>query len=265
MAAASENYIVKPVAKALQVLAYVAEEGRELALTEICYKVRLPKTTVFRYLQTLCAAGLLAYDPVSDRYRTGVRLWALGQMAGRRSVLCEVTLPIMRRLRDRFNETVNLAELDGSEVIYLEMVESRRSLRMQAKIGSHDPAYTTAVGKAMLAFLPPERLPDHLPAALAPRTSGTVSELEALRSQLAEARTRGFALDQGENEEGARCVGAPIFGPGGSVIAGLSVSAPEGRMGGSQEKQIAAALVEAAAEISSRFGLSAEGETSKHA
>lgn len=262
MAAAGENYIVKPVAKALQVLAYVAEEGRELALTEICYAVRLPKTTVFRYLQTLCAAGLLAYDPVSDRYRTGVRLWALGQMAGRRSILCEVALPTMRRLRDRFNETVNLAELDGTEVVYLEMVESRRSLRMQAKVGSHDPAYTTAVGKAMLAFLPPERLLNHLPVALAPRTPGTVTGVEALQEQLAEARACGFALDQGENEEGARCVGAPIFGPGGPVIAGLSLSAPEGRIAGTLEKQIAAALRESATEISSRLGFSAGGAAS---
>ena len=73
----SENYIVKPIAKALQLLEYVVEEGRELALTEISYRTGLPKTTAFRYLQTFCQAGFLSYDPHSDRYRTGVRLWSL--------------------------------------------------------------------------------------------------------------------------------------------------------------------------------------------
>ena len=78
----SEQYIVKPIAKALQLLEYVVEEGRELSLTEIAYRTGLPKTTAFRYLQTFCQAGFLSYDPRSDRYRTGVRLWALAQSKG---------------------------------------------------------------------------------------------------------------------------------------------------------------------------------------
>jgi IclR family acetate operon transcriptional repressor len=248
-----ESYTVKPVAKALQVLEYVAGEGRELTLTEICWKVCQPKTTVFRYLHTLCQAGLLVHDPASDRYRAGVRLWALGQMAGRRSALCEVALPVMKRLRDRFNETVNLAEIDADEIVYLEMVESRRSLRMQAKVGARDPAYCTAVGKAMLALVAPERWEDHLPSRLAARTPATVTSRRALRDQLAHARARGFAWERGENEEGACCVGAPVFAPSGRVIAGLSVSAPEGRMSAPLERQIAQALLDATGEISGKL------------
>jgi IclR family acetate operon transcriptional repressor len=248
-----DNYIVQPVAKALQVLECVAEEGRELALTEICYKVQLPKTTVFRYLHTLRRAGFIAYDPQSDRYRIGVRLWALGQSASSRNVLCTVARPIMKALRDRFNETVNLAELEGREVVYLEIVESRRSLRMQAKIGGSDPAYSTAVGKALLAFLPEADWPEHLPDRWEARTPHTLTSFETLRQELGRVQARGYALDRGENEEGCCCVGAPIFHPGGQVIASLSLSAPESRVPPALESEIARGVVAASQEISARL------------
>ena len=249
------QYIVQPVAKALQVLEFVAEEGRDLSLTEICVHVVMPKTTVFRYLQTLRGAGFVAYDPKSDRYRAGVRLWALGQAAGSRAAVCEAAVPTMRRLRDQFNETVNLAELDGSDVVYLEMVESRRSLRMLAKVGSRDPAFCTAVGKAILSGLPMEKLAGHLPTRLSARTEDTITSLNVLRKEMALYRQQGFATERGENEEGACCIGAPIFFAEGEVIAGLSVSAPASRVTRSKEREIAEAVVTAAATISRELRL----------
>ena len=244
-----EQYIVQPVAKALQVLEYVAGEARDLSLAMICEHTGFPKTTTFRYLQTLRRAGFVSYDPRSDRYRAGVRLWVLGQSAAGRPAVCEVAVPVMKSLRDRFNETVNLAELDGSEVVYVEMVESRRSLRMQAKVGSRDPAYCTSVGKAMLAHVPPERLTEYLPERLMARTHDTITSVGALRRELALVREQGFAIEQGENEEGACCIGAPIFLSEGAVIAGISVSAPASRMTRSLEREVAAAVVESAAAI----------------
>ena len=246
----SEQYIVKPIAKALQLLEYVVEEGRELSLTEIAYRTGLPKTTAFRYLQTFCQAGFLSYDPRSDRYRTGVRLWALAQSKGSQSILREAAMPTMRELRDRFNETINLAELDGQDVVYIEMVESRRSLRMLAKIGSRDPAYCTAVGKAMLAFLEEEER-HHLPPELHSRTSRALIPSTAFEAELKASRERGYALDHGENEEDSRCIGLPIFHPNGKMIAGVSLSAPATRITSALETQIAVALVQASQTISS--------------
>jgi IclR family KDG regulon transcriptional repressor len=248
-----EQYIVQPVAKALQVLEYVAEEGRDLSLAMICEQTGLPKTTTFRYLQTLRRAGFVAYDPKSDRYRAGVRLWVLGQLAASRSAVCDVAIPIMKPLRDKFNETVNLAELDGSDVLYLEMVESRRSLRMQAKVGSRDPAYCTAVGKAMLAYVALDRLQEHLPLRLTSRTHDTITSLTTLRRELATVREQGVAVERGENEDGACCIGAPIFYKEDSVIAAISVSAPASRITRSLEKEISAAVIEAATAIAERL------------
>src|SRR5262245_58807781 len=177
----SNSYIVQPVYKALQVLRCLGDERRELALSEICYRVDLPKTTVFRYLQTLCACGFVTHDPGTDLYRIGLRVWELSQMVHEPLRIRDVALPPMRELRDRFNETVNLGVLDSLDVVYLEIIESRRSLRMQAQLGGRDPVYSTALGKVVLAFMPEGQWATHLPDVLAPRTHRTVTSRAKLR------------------------------------------------------------------------------------
>jgi IclR family acetate operon transcriptional repressor len=250
----SNSYIVQPVFKALQVLRCLGDERRELALSEICYRVDLPKTTVFRYLQTLCACGFVTHDADTDLYRIGLRVWALGQSLQEPLRIRELALPPMRALRDRFNETVNLGVLDGPEVVYLEIIESRRSLRMQAQLGGRDPVYSTALGKAVLAFKPEEQWAAHLPADLAPRTGRTVLSLAKLRQDLALARERGYALDDEENEEGARCIAAPVLNTKGQPIAAISLSAPVTRMGDRLLPKAADAVIEVAAAIAQRLG-----------
>lgn len=250
----SEEYIVKPVYKALQVLRCLGEERRELALSEICFRVGLPKTTVFRYLHTLCACGFVNHDPKTDLYRIGLRMWELSRLPVEPTKIREMALPYLRELRDQFNETANLGVLDKHEVVYLEIVESRRSLRMLAQLGNRDPAYSTALGKSILAFIVDERLVDHLPASFEPRTPNTLITPGALRENLLQTRQQGYALDDEENEEGARCVGAPIFNRQGEPVAAISLSAPAGRVGIRQVLKIAAALIRAGTAISERLG-----------
>ena len=250
----SNNYIVQPVYKALQVLRVLGDERRELALSEICYRVDLPKTTVFRYLQTLCACGFVTHDPETDLYRIGLRGWELGQSVHAPLRVRELALPPMRALRDQFNETVNLGVLDGLDVVYLEIIESRRSLRMQAQLGGRDPIYSTALGKAVLAFLPEDQWQAHLPPDMLPRTRRTVVSHTKLQQALAQARERGFALDDEENEEGARCIAAPIFNHQGHVAAAVSLAAPASRMSDRLLPKVAAAVIQTAGEISRRLG-----------
>jgi DNA-binding IclR family transcriptional regulator len=250
----SNNYIVQPVYKALQVLRCLGDERRELALSEICYHVDLPKTTVFRYLQTLCACGFVTHDPNTDLYRIGLRVWELGQSVHEPLRIREIALPAMRELRDHFNETVNLGVLDGPEVVYLEIIESRRSLRMQALLGGRDPAYSTALGKAVLAFMHEEQWVTHLPAELVPRTERTITSFAKLRQDLAQARESGYALDDEENEDGARCIAAPVFKHLGQVTAAVSLSAPASRLTDRLLPKVAAAVIQTAATISQRLG-----------
>ena len=252
--AQSNDYIVKPVYKALHVLQCIGDEQRKLTLTEISHLARLPKTTVFRYLYTLRECGFVAYDPDSDLYWLGLRIFELAQSVDEQLRIREIAHPFMRKLRDQFNETVNLGLLDGQEVVYLEMIESRRSLRMQARLGSRDPVYSTALGKAILAFLPEERWPQHLPPDLPPRTPHTHTTYSALQQDLRQTRQRGFSLDREENEEGAHCLGAPIFNHLGQVAAALSVSAPASRLAEPLRQQVASAMLKTAAAISRHLG-----------
>lgn len=251
-AGTDQPYLVKPVYKALQVLIALGDEHRPLTLTEICHLVRLPKTTVFRYLQTLAQCGFVKHDRQADMYHLGARLFELGQLAGQQMRIRDVALPVMEELRERFNETVNLGILDGYDVVYVEMAESHHSLRMQATLGSRDPAFSTALGKAMLAYIgDPAR---HLPARMLPRTVYTLHTRGDVMRSLAQVRELGYALDDQENEEGARCVGAPIFEYPGRVAAAISVSAPASRLGRDQVGEVAVAVMAAAAAISRQLG-----------
>jgi DNA-binding IclR family transcriptional regulator len=252
--AANNNYVVKPVDKALHVLTSLAEAGQELSLKEICTRVGLPKTTVFRYLYTLGAHGYVAHNSEADLYRLGPRSWQLGQSAQQYGRLIELALPLMQELRDRFDETVNLGVLNRTDIVYLGMVESRRALRMQATIGGRDPAYSTSLGKAILAFLPESQRPAHLPPTLAPRTAHTLVSTTQLSQDLAVTRQRGYALDNGENEEGACCIGAPVTDAHGHVLAALSISAPASRLPASLVDGVAQPLIEAAATLSQQLG-----------
>lgn len=250
----NEAYIVKPVHKALQVLLFLAQAKRPLTLTEICTHLRMPKTTVFRYLQTFYANGFVAIDADNDQYRLGVRLWELGQLAGANLPVRELAQPLMTELRDRFNETINLGMLDGKEVVYLEMAESRLSLRTQAQTGARDPVYCTGLGKAMLAFLPESQWAQHLPTRLKARTEDTLTTLPALRQDLQATRERGYAIDRGENEGGAYCIAAPIFDGRGRPHAALSLSAPANRLSEQQRQAVVVALIEATTALSKRLG-----------
>lgn len=251
--AETNDYIVKPVYKALHVLERLGREQRKMSLTEISHLVRLPKTTVFRYLYTLEACGFVNHDPVQDLYGIGLRVFELARSMNEALQVREIALPFMRDLRNQFDETVNLGILDGQEVAYIEMIESRRSLRMQARLGSRDPVYSTALGKVILAFTPEEQWPQHLPERLAPRTDQTHTSQESLWTDLKETHQRGYSLDKEENEEGAHCIGAPIFNHLGQVTAAISVSAPINRLIGNVES-VAQATLETAATISSHLG-----------
>jgi DNA-binding IclR family transcriptional regulator len=256
----SNDYIVKPVYKALQVLLRLAAAEEPMGVTELAHHTKLSKTMVFRYLRTLQALDLVTVEKNSERYQAGLRLWEMGQQVGKRLPIREIALPIMRELRDHFNETVNLGVLDGRSVVYVEIVESHQALRLQATVGSRDMVYSTALGKAMLAFLPESDIPNHVPSRLTPRTSNTLTTLTALRHDLLLTRERGYALDKGENEEGAYCVGAPIRDHQGRVVAALSIASPAFRVNEAFKQEIPATIIAAAATITQRLGYRPSGD-----
>jgi len=250
----SSSYVIQPVLKALHVLKCLGDAGRELSLAEISRLVGLPKPSVYKYLHTLKEAGFVLYDSQCECYGLGPSAWSLGRTVDPSLRVREAAWPIMQQLRDRFGETINLGVLHGERVVYLEMAVSRRALRLRATVGAHDPAYSTALGRAMIAFLPREQWAKHIPKRLTRRTSLTIASHQELYMELIATRKRGYAVERGENEAGALCIGAPIFDRDGRVVAAISLSAPVSRITPADESELGTAVAEAAQTISGRLG-----------
>jgi DNA-binding IclR family transcriptional regulator len=224
------RYIIRPVLRSFAVLEAVAASPHPLSLKQVVADTGLPKTTTFKHLQTLRKAGYLAQEPGSERIGLGVKFLMLSGTNSRYQQLADICRPAMETLREGLGETVNLATLEGSEIVYVAVLESRRFLRTAARMGGRDPAYTTGVGKAMLATLPTKERERAVPtAALTPVGARPISRTEIMAS-LAEVKERGYALDNGESETDVRCVGCVIPLPQMLPIAGLSVSGPLSRL-----------------------------------
>jgi IclR family transcriptional regulator, KDG regulon repressor len=252
----SEQYIVKPIEKAIRVLQCAGAAAAPISLKEISLRVGLPKTTVFRYLQTLRACGLIAHDKNRDLYRVDAGILALVPQRGELHRLREIALPHMRALQRRFDETINLGIVEGTQIVYIEIVESGRALRMQARVGGRDPLHSTAIGKAILAQLPSDVRHSILPPTLRQRTSRTITSVAALDAELVRVRARGYAEEEEENEMGAACISVPLFDGGNRAIAGLSIAAPILRLDQERRSKIARVLVKTADQIETALSFS---------
>ena len=252
MSKSGGDYIVLPVMKALQVLDYVARQGHDVTLTETVQELKLPKTTVFRYLQTLSAAQFLEHDLKRDRYGVGSKFRSLARVDQELQGLRDIAQPEMRTLMETFHETVNLAVLSENEVVYIDMLEPGRPLRANARIGHRHPAHSTSLGKAMMAFLP-DADALALRSELPQRTINTLTDADKLRRQVDDVRRRGYAIEVGENEDGLMCIGVPILDRTGYAVAAMSLSAPERRMKPELTMVAADALKGAARRISTHL------------
>ena len=244
-----DRYLVQPVLKAMQVLQLVCEATEPPSLNQLVRDAALPKTTVFRYLRTLATLGFVEHDADADRYRPGIGLWRLSHASSPYETLRQACKPHMKRLRQRFNETINLGVLSGGEVFYLDVLESEQSLRMQSSVGASDPLHCTSLGKVFLAFRPPAQRAMLMPADLPRRTRNTITDRGALIEQLDVIRTTGYAIEMGENEEGSYCIAAPILDRLGIAIAAMSLSAPISRFDEGARQSICAGLISASNEV----------------
>ena len=157
-------------------------------------------------------------------------------------------------LADSSGETVQLAILDHLTVLYIRIRESRQAIRLSSGLGSRAPAHCTGVGKALLAYQPPEVVQQVIDNGLKRFTEGTLTDPDKLRAELATIRVRGYAIDDEEIEVGLRCVAAPIRDHSGQVVAAISVAAPVQRMSKKQVQATIPSVIAAAENISRRLG-----------
>lgn len=213
------------VGKALDVLDCVAAFDRPARFSEILARSPFPKATVYRLLQTLTHQGMLSFDTDTQTYTPGLRLVRLAHAAWQRTSLAPMAEHTLDTLSREVGETLHLAQLDNGQVLYVDKRNARVPVEMFAQAGKVGPAYCTGVGKAMLAFLDEdtrERL--IVQQSFHGYRPTTLTSAEALRAELADIRSRGYAFDNEEHEAGILCVAVPILSHSGRVIGGLSVT-----------------------------------------
>ncbi|MCC6944568.1 MAG: IclR family transcriptional regulator [Thermomicrobiales bacterium] len=242
--------------KAIQVLWALAESEHPLGPTELARLTGIDRSTAHRILAALSSEQMVARVDRNGTYQLGSGLAALGLVAANRLDLRHVARPHLEALHARCDETVNLGLLEKDSILYIDMIESSHGLRMAASIGTRDSLVVTALGKAILAQMPPERrtqMLEQLP--LVSRTPYSIQSRDELRAAVETARVQGYALDNQENEIGACCVGAAITGPSGEVIGAVSASLPLIRFAPDRRDEIIGVVVETAQSISRELNL----------
>jgi IclR family acetate operon transcriptional repressor len=244
------------VAKAITILDILgtnAEDG--ISLSELCSQIKIPKSTVHRFLVTLQELGL-AERKSNDRYYLGTRIIEIAGSYLLKSDLRNDSQLILDELAEITGETVHLAVPSGTEVVYIAKVESKHALSMYSYIGARLPMHCTALGKAILAFSSERHLHAVVIEPLATRTPNTIVSMQALENELARIRSSGYAVDNEENEVGIRCVGAPIFDYLTKPIGAISISAPCDRMDDERCNSLGLLVRQAAQKVSRRKGYS---------
>ena len=253
---APDPYQLQSLDRAVSVLELLGESEGPLSLAEVCERMGLHKSTAHRALMVLERCALIERT-AENRFRLGLKLYELGSRAVEQIDLRARVHPWFRKLSAQVGETVHLGVLQKTSVVYLDKVEpNNRRVWLASRIGASNPVHCTAMGKAMLAFLPDQEVAEILAriryTRLTPRTLCTP---EALMRSLDRVRRRGYAIDDEEAEIGVRCVGAPILNESGRPVAAVSVSGPSSRITQQSVPGIAEHLIRCCREISTSLGV----------
>jgi IclR family acetate operon transcriptional repressor len=246
---------VQALARALRILNVLAEHEAGLTLTEIAKAVGLAPSTTHRLLTTLQQESYVRFGREGGTWQVGVQAFVVGSAFTRTRDLSAIARPFMRELMENSGETVNLAVADQGEVIYLAQVECRQMMRALAKPGARVAMHCSAVGKALLAEMPPSGVEEIIRAKGLPRvTAHTIVSRKMLFAELNKARELGYAVDDEEHSDGLRCVAAPVFDEQGHAIAAISASGPKVRLLDSRFPALGRMVQRTAEEVTAAFG-----------
>ncbi len=243
------------VERALAILEAVAQLPEGLSNAEISRKLQIPKSSASYILRTLVRQAYLNRDSETGKYRVGLKILSLSRGALSGLDVREVALPIMRHLTEKTGLTCHLAILDGPEAVYIEKVEAPGFIRMDTWVGRRMRVHATSVGKALVAYIPVGKLEKMVAeAGMEKRTSKTITTLPRLLKELEKVRAQGYAVDDEENNMGARCLGAPVFNQSGGIEASLGLSGTINQVNAHTMPRIVEALKDAARHVSMQLG-----------
>lgn len=247
--------LVQSVERSLSILEVLSEFENGLGITEISNKVDLHKSTVHRLLATLISKGYVKQNQENNNYILTMKLFELGNKKVEKMNILNVSRSYLQNLVNETNEVVHLVIREGHEIIYISKVESQNTIRMHSKIGSRKPAYCTAVGKAMLAYLDEaevKKIWDN--SKIEKITEHTVTDFQEFMKILKTIKQRGYAEEEQENEIGIRCVAATIFDYKGEVCGAISISGSILSYTESKKEKFSNLIMEYASKISRELG-----------
>ena len=255
--------MVQVVDRAFDILELLATSSSEISLSQVHNRLGLAPSTVHRVLNTLVARGYASQNSTSRLYGPGPKLLEVAARASTNAFFNVQSLvrPVLRELTTTTGETANLAVLKKDRVVYIDQVESAHLVRMFTEVGHQAPLYCTSVGKAMLAMLPAQQREDYLATVdLQSFTPNTLIDHQQLRTELEQAWSRGYAVDNEEREPGVRCVAAAILDHRGVCIAGVSISGPTTRVSFERIDELGRRVRAAARRCSAQLGYSVSAE-----
>jgi DNA-binding IclR family transcriptional regulator len=216
------------IARSTALLSAFGPGDTVLGVSELARRTGLAKSTVYRLTCELARNGLL--ERSGTGLRLGLRLFELGQLVPLQRDLRLAALPFMEDLREATRQIVHLAVLDGAEMVYLEILRSPDAPAPPSRVGGRLPAHATGVGKAALAFSPPEVVDAVIAMGLPRLSRRTIVQPGLLRQELETIRLQGCAFDREESSDGVVCAASPVFGPDDTVVGALSISGWSARM-----------------------------------
>lgn len=244
----------KTLLKGLAVLEALADmQGQARIIDDVAARTGLTRSNAHRTLQTLMHAGYVERDPADGSYRSTLKMFALGVRQQGQLDVRKIAPAFMAELAKDTGETIHLSILDGSDVIYIDKIDSVQPIRAYSMVGGRAPAHAVATGKALLAAQR-DSMVDSLPAQLERFTSTTIVDRERLKDELAKVARVGYAINRGEWREGVGGLASPIFNGFDRPIAALGISGPLDRLSIARMEEFAPQVVAAAAGLSRAMG-----------
>lgn len=256
MTAQKDPYTINlSVTKAFSILEYLAKAGSPKDLGVISADLHMNKSTIYRFLATLCSLGYVVQNPESGRYALGSKVVWLASHFLDGIDLRTLARPFLKSLVEKTRETVHLAILDNYEVVYIDKVDGLQPVKMASRIGGRMPAHSTGLGKALLANMDEIHWREYInKVGLQVYTPNTINDPDTFIRHLRQIRERGYSIDNSENEEGIRCVAVPVFDHTGQTIAAISISGWSLTMTPERDAELSSLARQVAYEISERLG-----------
>lgn len=221
-----KEYKVKSLAKAMRLLECFTSQKPELGITEIANMLDIQKSSVHNMISTFEEMGYVSQNKETGKYYLGVKLLQFSYIINSHMGIRKFFLPYMKQIANELHETVFLGIPHELEVLYIECAYPNESNGGRSIMGERAPMYCTSLGKAMLAYLPEDRLEACAKGVLIRFTEKTCTTSGELIEDINETRRRGYAIDNMEHEYGVTCVGIPVFGNDMRVVAAISITGP---------------------------------------